>query len=133
MTRTCGACRWELSPGSRHGDSPPCELKRDSPQLLEPDDRAFLNVRQYEHELAIVALALDCHGLAKERQEPGFASSGGGDADADSLLRRLHGILPADEAIEIREEDVQLPADSRDVGRDRRRRVDPDLLIRGAP
>ena len=54
---------------------------------LEPHDRALLNIRQHEHEVAVLALALDFHGLAQEGQEPGLAGAGGGDADADSLLR----------------------------------------------
>ena len=38
-------------------------------------------------------------------------------ADTNAALRRLHGVLPAHEAVEIREEDVELPADLRDIGR----------------
>jgi enamine deaminase RidA (YjgF/YER057c/UK114 family) len=84
--------------------------------------------RQYEHELRAVALAW----IPRPRQ--GTAGTRLCQFRRRGWLTRIPSAASArrsaaDEAIEIREEDVQLPADARDVGRDRRRRVHPHLLI----
>ena len=74
-----------------------------------------------------MAPTLDFLRLAEEGQEPGRAGAGGRHGHADSLLRRLNGVLPSDEALEVREEDVDPPVHSRDLGRHRRGRFDADV------
>src|SRR5512143_2880136 len=111
---------------------PPCLWRATGPGLsaLEPQDRALPDVGQDEDEGVVLALALELEGLAHERQKPGPSGVGRGNGDRDSLLRRLDGVLSGHQALEVGEEDVQLPVHSCDLCRDGRGRLDADRWIR---
>jgi enamine deaminase RidA (YjgF/YER057c/UK114 family) len=58
---------------------------------------------------------------------PANQPDGGRHGHADSLLRRLNGVLPSDEALEVGEEDVDLPVHSRDLSRHQPGRFDANV------
>ena len=102
----------------------PCRPDPEGPTpIFAPEDGALLDLGEREHQSSVLALALELHRFPQERERTAPYCRPHRHADANAALRRLHGILPAHEAGEIREEDVERPADSRDVGRHCRRGV----------